>query len=128
MSSPATGLRYTIRLMDGGMTLGMTVLELPEDASPEAQVELLQGELNKRNVAFGVEAEALRRIVRDRVLNEEVEVAHGTPPRPGKDSELELLLTPPSFVAQSADGGRVDYRNIQNVSPVKAGDVISRKT
>ena len=128
MSSSATELRYTIRLMDGGMTLGMTVQELPEDASPEAQIELLEGELKKRNVAFGVDAEALRRIVRERILNEEVEVAHGTPPRPGKDSELELLLTPPSFVAQSADGGRVDYRNIQNVSPVKAGAVISRKT
>ena len=63
--------------MDAGLTLGMTVHELPDEASPEAQVQLLQDELKKRNVAFGVEPEALQRIVSERILDEEVEVAHG---------------------------------------------------
>jgi len=114
--------------MDGGMTLGITVQGIPEEGSPEALVEMLARDLKKRGVAFGVDQQAIERIVRDRVVEEEVEVAHGQPLRPGKDAEMELLLLPPSFMAQAAEGGRSDYKNIQNVSPVKTGDVISRKT
>ena len=128
MSSPATGLRYAIRLMEGGMTLGITMQAIPEDGSPEALAGILIDELQKRGVAFGLDQEAIQRIVRERIVGEEVDIAHGQPPRPGKDAEVELLLVPPSFVSQAVEGGRVDYKNIQNVSPVKARDVISRKT
>jgi hypothetical protein len=114
--------------MDGGMTLGMTMQAIPEEVPTDALVTALMAELQKRNVVFGVDEDALRQMLTDGVVGEEVEVAHGQAPRGGKDSEMELLLLPPSFVAQAADGARVDYKNIENVSPVKVGDVISRKT
>ncbi|HLG70641.1 MAG TPA: flagellar assembly protein A [Chloroflexota bacterium] len=128
MSSPATGLRYTIRLMEAGLTLGLTATSIPEDVSPEALAQVLIAELNKKGITYGLDKEAILRVFKDRVLDEEVEVAHGTPAQPGRDAEVELLLLPPSFTAGEDEGGRIDYKNVENVSPVKAGDIISRKT
>ncbi|HEX6512995.1 MAG TPA: flagellar assembly protein A, partial [Chloroflexota bacterium] len=127
MSTPAAGLRYTIRLMDGGMTLAVIMSSIPEQASPETLAAMLTSELGQKNVVFGLDQEEILRIMRERIVGEEVEVAHGTPPRPGRDAELEMLLLPPSFVAHSGEDGRVDFKSIENVNQVKAGDVISRK-
>jgi hypothetical protein len=127
MSSPADGLQFTIRLMDGGLAVGLVVQAIPEVGTPEALAEVLMEHLKKRNIVYGLNEDEIRRVIRDRVLNQQVEVAHGTPPRPGRDAEIEMVLLPPSFMAQAGEDGRVDYKNIKNVAQVKAGDVISRK-
>jgi uncharacterized protein (DUF342 family) len=114
--------------MDGGLTLGITMTAIPEDASPETLAEMLTQELAARNIVFGLDQAEVLRVVRDRVIGQEVEIAHGTPPQPGRSAEVELLLTPPSFTHSADDSGKVDFKNIENVSHVKAGDVISRKT
>lgn len=114
--------------MDGGLTLGITMTLIPRMGSPETLAELLLDELKKRNITYGIDEAAILRIMQDRVVNEEVVIAHGTPPRSGSDAEVQMLLLPPSFMAASDDKGQIDYKNIENVSEVKAGDVIARKT
>jgi len=128
MSSPATGLRYNTRVMDGGLTLGITMTVIPRMGSPEALAELLLDELKKRNISYGIDEATVLRIMQDKTLNEEVMIARGTPPRTGSDAEVQLLLLPPSFMASADDKGQVDYKDIENVSEVKEGDVIARKT
>jgi len=128
MSSPASGLQFNIRLIDGGLTVGITMSSIPEVGSPEGLAGVLIDELKKRNIVFGLDEEAILGIMRQRTLDEEVEIAHGVPPRSGSDAEVELLLLPPSFTAQAGEDGRVDYKNLENVSQVKAGDLVSRKT
>jgi hypothetical protein len=128
MSSPATGLRYNARLMDGGLTLGITMTAIPEAGSAETLASLLLDELRGRGIVYGLSEQDILRIIRERILDEEVEIGHGTPPRHGTDAELEMLLAPPSFATAADDTGRMDYKNVENVSPVKSGDVISRKT
>src|SRR5713226_7117127 len=128
MSSPASGLQFNIRLINGGLTVGITMSSIPEVGSPEGLAGVLIGELKKRNIVFGLDEEAILGIMRQRTLDEEVEIAHGVPPRSGSDAEVELLLLPPSFTAQAGEDGRVDYKNLENVSQVKAGDLVSRKT
>lgn len=128
MSSPATGLRYNIRLLEAGLTVGLTMTAIPEEASPEALTDLLIAELAKKSITYGLDRDAILRVMSERLVNAEVDVAHGTPPRPGKNAEIEMVLLPPSFTATAVEDGRVDYKNVDNLSPVKAADVISRKT
>jgi hypothetical protein len=125
---PGTDLNYTIRVLDGGLGLGITMNYIPRLGAPAALAERLIGELKQRNIVYGLDVGEIVRIIRDRVLHEEVTIAHGTPACHGVDAELELLILPPTFMSQADDGGRIDFKNIDNVSQVKAGDLISRGT
>ncbi|HVA25969.1 MAG TPA: flagellar assembly protein A [Chloroflexota bacterium] len=128
MSTLVSDLRFNIRVIDGGLGLGLTMEYIPHMGSPAAHAQTLMAELNRRNVVYGLDQQAINHIMEEHVLHEEVIVAHGTPAHVGKDAELDLLLLPPTFLAASGETGQVDYKNIDNVSQVKAGDVISRGT
>ncbi|MFI5269717.1 MAG: flagellar assembly protein A, partial [Chloroflexota bacterium] len=128
MSTIISDLRFNIRVIDGGLGLGLTMDYIPRMGSPATHVETLVAELNRRNVVYGLDKTTIYQIMSDHVLHEEVIVARGEPAHAGKDAELDLLLLPPTFLSASAEGGQVDYKNIDNVSQVKAGDVISRGT
>jgi formylmethanofuran dehydrogenase subunit C len=125
---PGTDLSYTIRVVDGGLGLGITINYIPRLGAPMAFAERLIGELKQRNIAYGIDHAAIFRLMQERVLHREEVIARGTPAVHGTDAELELLLLPPTFLAASGDGGRVDYKSIDNISQLKAGDVISRGT
>jgi hypothetical protein len=124
---PELGLRYETRVMDGGLTLGVAMTHIPGQATPETLAKLLIDDLKRKNITYGVDEAAVLRLMQSRTLGELVEIGHGTPPRPGKDAEIQMLILPPSFMAAADEKGQVDYKNIENVSEVKAGDVIARK-
>lgn len=126
-TGPETGLRYETRVMDGGLTLGIAMTNIPEQASPETLAKLLLDDLKKRNLTYGFDESVVLGIMQRRTLGELVEIAHGTPPKPGKDAEIQMVLLPPTFMAEADEKGQVDYKNIENVSEVKADDVIARK-
>ncbi|HLG70839.1 MAG TPA: flagellar assembly protein A [Chloroflexota bacterium] len=128
MAISMTDLRFKIRVLDGGLGLGLTMEYVPRMGAPEAHAQALVDELKRRNVVYGLDLEAINRVMSEHILHEEVVVAHGTPARPGKDAQVELLLLPPSFLSKSGDFDRIDFKNIDNVSEVKAGQVISRGT
>lgn len=126
MSTVVTDLRFNIRVIDGGLGLGLTMEYIPRMGSPASHVEALVAELNRRNIVYGLDRQAIYQVISDRVLHQEVVVARGNPVRAGKDADLELLLLPPTFLTASSEDGQIDYKNLDNVSQVKAGDVISR--
>ena len=128
MSTVISDLRFNIRVIDGGLGLGLTMDYIPRMGSPAGHVEALVAELNRRNIVYGLDRQTIYQVISDRKLHEEVIVARGDASRSGKDADLELLLLPPTFMAASSDEGQVDYKNVDNVSQVKAGDVISRGT
>ncbi len=125
--SEATGLRYTTRVLDGGLGLGITMSYVPHMGSPEALSQLLLTELKGKNIVFGLDEAAIHGIMAERGAGAEVVIARGKAPRHGHDAEVELLRVPPSFMALAGEDGRVDYRDVENVSQVKAGEVIARK-
>lgn len=125
---PTTDLQFKIRVLDGGLALGLTLEYVPRMGAPEAHAGALIEELKRRNIVYGLDVLEIQRVIRDRVLHEEVIVARGTPVQAGKDAQVDLLLLPPSFLHEAGEFDRIDFKNIDNVSEVKAGDVISRGT
>jgi hypothetical protein len=128
LMAEATGLRYTTRVLDGGLGLGITMSYIPRMGSPEALTQLLLNELKGKNIVFGLDEGAIHGIMAARSPGTETVVAQGKPPRRGHDADVELVRVPPSFMAIAGEDGRVDYRNVENVSQVKAGEIIARKT
>ena len=108
------------------MGLGITMAAIPKMGSPEALASMLVRELAQRNITFGLDNEAILNIMRERTIDEEVMIAAGKPPRKGRDASVEVLLEPPTFEASTGADGRLDYKNLQNIAEVKAGDVIAR--
>jgi len=127
MSAPATGLRYSTRVMEGGLTLAIAMTEIPDTVAPATLASMLVDELKARNITYGLDEAAITNMLDNRVLEEEVIIGHGTPPRSGHDAEVQLLRLPPSFMHSADERGQVDYKEVENVSEVKEGDVIARK-
>src|SRR5438477_10522791 len=110
--------------MECGLTLGGAMTHIPDQATPETLAKLMVDDLKRRNITYGIDEAAVLRIMQNRVLEELIEIGHGTPPKPGRDAEVQMLIVPPTFMAATDDKGQVDYKNIENVAEVKDGDVI----
>src|SRR5690348_3591259 len=118
---PGTDLSYTIRVVDGGLGLGITINYIPRLGAPASFTERIISELKQRNIVYGIDGAAIFRMVQDRALHQEEIVARGTPAVHGVDAEMELLILPPTFLAAAGEDDRIDYKDIDNVSQVKAG-------
>ena len=53
-----TGLGYKIRVMDGGLALGLTLTSIPKMGSAEAMIKQLIDELKLRKISFGIDEQA----------------------------------------------------------------------
>ena len=121
------GFKYSIKVLDGGMALAVTLTNCPRMAPAETLAQQLIEDLNQRKVVYGLDEVAIKNLVKSRVLGAETVVARGTPMRRGSDAEIEMLMLPPSFLPTAGPDGKVDFRNIENIAQVSEGDVISRK-
>ncbi|MDE3074628.1 MAG: DUF342 domain-containing protein [Chloroflexota bacterium] len=119
--------KYNIKVLDGGMALSVTLLFVPRMASPDSLTQQLIEDLGKRKVVFGLDQNVTQDLIRRRTLGSETVVARGVPVRRGSDAEIEMLKLPPSFLPTAGPDGKVDFRNIENIAQVAAGEVISRK-
>ncbi|MGH2518393.1 MAG: flagellar assembly protein A, partial [Chloroflexota bacterium] len=72
-----TGLNYTIRVLEGGLALGLTLTSIPKLGSAEAMVKQLIGELRQRHISYGIDEAAIRDLVWNRVTGYEAVVARG---------------------------------------------------
>ncbi|MGH2363953.1 MAG: flagellar assembly protein A [Chloroflexota bacterium] len=122
-----TGLNYTIRVLEGGLALGLTLTSIPKLGSAEAMVKQLIGELRQRHISYGIDEAAIRDLVWNRVTGNEAVVARGAPARRGSDAEIEMLVMPPTLLPTTDDNGQVDYRNLENVKELRSGETIARK-
>src|SRR5690348_699930 len=116
MSSPDTGppgaaeigLRYETRVMEGGLTLGVAMTHNPDQIAAETLPKLMLIDLQRRNITYGIDQAEVLRIMQNRILEELVEIGHGTPPQAGRDAEIQMVILPPTFMAASDEKGQVD--------------------
>jgi uncharacterized protein (DUF342 family) len=84
--------------------------------------------LRAQNVVYGVIEDEIANLVEQR-LTETVLVARGKPAEPGRDAEIKLLFEIGAMwkFANNDDTEKVDYRDIQTLQNVTAGQVIGEK-
>ncbi len=71
--------KYNIKVLDGGMALAVTLMYVPRMSPPDVLTQQLIEDLNKRKVVFGLDEDAIKSMVRSRVLGAETIVAPGCP-------------------------------------------------
>lgn len=84
-------------------------------------------ELTNRGVVYGVDQDAILSFVSDRHYNTEYVLAHGDMPVIGHDARIIYNFnTNPSLRPKRLEDGSVDYKNLNTICPVSAGDLLAR--
>ena len=78
MAGSESGLKYRIRVVEGGMGLGLTLVAVPRMIAPDLLVREILDDLERQNIRCGVEVDTITDIVKGRLLAVEMLVARGT--------------------------------------------------
>lgn len=116
-------LQMEVRISEDQMCAYLTV---PWANSHRYTVGELIKVLMEQNVVYGVNQEAISRLIAEEMYDEEILVAEGTPVKKGDDGYYEFMFrTDIPTVPQIRPDGSVDYRNVQFFEYIKAGDVVA---
>ncbi|MGI9951161.1 FapA family protein [Moorellaceae bacterium AZ2] len=99
--------------------------KVSEELLPPVTWEELQQELQRQNIVYGLDYEALKEVCR-RVEPGEVVIARGKPPLPPQDAWIEYLFDlRETSRKEVGEEERVDYRELVVRSSVQPGDVLA---
>jgi uncharacterized protein (DUF342 family) len=83
--------------------------------------------LGRKGVKHGIKTDILRKIIRDRIFDQEFVIAEGEMAEDGRDGRIKMEITiDPDLRPRTSQDGRVDYRDVQSFTSVKEGDVLAR--
>lgn len=91
--------------------------------------ESIESELRRQKIRFGIKEEEIDRFLQNREYCKTYVIAEGKPPRFGHDATIEYFFnTNISLKPKTNEDGSVDFRNLDIISSVKAGDLLARLT
>ena len=115
------------------------------DRNMQAYIEMLppdpQGELltedkiieilhDRYNIQFGIDREAIEKLLADRIYFSHVRIAQGREAVRGQDGKLEyhFTLEQDNKVFEVAEDGRINFRDRNKIESVKSGQVLVSRT
>lgn len=114
-----------IYLEDNGVRAYMSLFPPPKDK--EYSVKDINWILKKKKVVFGVDTQAIKRLLANKEYRQRVLVATGFPKEDGKDGYFEFYFdTTDENKPKILEDGSVDYHTAGKVKVVEAGEVIAR--
>lgn len=102
----------------------LTITQIPADPYM-ATVEDIHSALAQAGVEYGVLTDKIEQIVAGRIYPERMVVAQGQAPNPGRDGQIEYCFTSATAGQPHDLGYRVDYRNLNLVENVHAGQALA---
>ncbi len=112
------------------MAITCTIFKSSIDAGFEYFYEDIQHKLEEKKIVFGIDPDAIKECLKIENIEEEKEiiVAKGRAPIAGLDASIEELIAIDSTMKpQLAKGGRVDFREVDNLHTIKEKTVIAIK-
>ncbi|HWR39432.1 MAG TPA: FapA family protein [Patescibacteria group bacterium] len=107
-------------------TLAQISVTLPRRCRP-LTLEDLQQALRKGGVTFGIDQEAMKRLV-ERQMGGETVCARGIKPVKGRDASLKIFVdTTNKGRPEELDDGRVDYKEIHLYTMVEKGQLLAER-
>lgn len=116
-------LQMEVRLTEDGM---QAYAKLPYGSGRRYTAGEIVKSLMDSNVVYGLNQDAISRIAKGELYDEEVLVAEGTPMKNGEDGYYEYMFKTeiPAVPAILPDGS-VDYKNVQFFEYINAGDTVA---
>lgn len=87
----------------------------------------IRNELNYRKVRFGIQEDVITKFLEDRAYCTDYVLALGQPPVHGRDAKIEYFFnTNINLQPKHNEDGSVDYKELNTISHVEAGQLLAR--
>lgn len=120
------GYRYKLTDVPPASFLVINAFQKEIIPPPELTVEHVKEALSRANVTFGIDEEAIARLVADPDCGRAV-VARGVPPRPPVDGEIRYHVSEKRRKQFDPEAVRVDYFDLMEISWVQEGDLLAER-
>ena len=117
--------KITVSIAKDAMTASV-VIEPPFFTKPWPTEANILAALKNKNVVFGIDKEAIKNLIENKIIEEHVVVAKGKEPIPGKDAYIELIKDPDNPF-EIRDDERIDYWSRSTVLTVHPGTEVAIK-
>ena len=99
----------------------------PVGGGTEMTFDEMQGDLSAKGIHYGVDEEAMKEVVSNKIYNTPFVIAKGTEPVQGKDAVIEYLFNTNQIAKPKVKSdGTVDYHELDLITKVSAGQVVAR--
>lgn len=99
----------------------------PSNGGSWMDMDEIVGDLTARKIKFGLDEGAIRGFLKNREYCRNYTFARGKMPEHGKDAKIEYFFnTNLNLKPKKNEDGSVDYRELNTISHVKAGDILAR--
>jgi len=105
-------------------------IRFPSDPPPTEKPppETILTALHNNGVKYGINEEAMLQAIQNFKLDEDIQVAWGTPPIPGENARIEVKVNlETARTPKVGEDGRVDYKNIDFLQNAAEGTVLAIK-
>lgn len=125
---PVEHILVNSSLAEDGMSVTINLVP-PSETGPKPSVSDVVGELNRRQVKFGIKEEMIALALSEEMYCTDLVVAEGIKPRHGTDATIEYHFnTDLNMKPAQKEDGSVDFFNLNTISHCKAGDVLATLT
>lgn len=125
--NPVNQSTMSVDITDMEMKAYITVTP-PGPGGADLSFDEIRGLLHSGGVVHGIDDEAIRRLIDYPSYNERVQVAEGTKPENGADAEILYNFNLYREEVQLKEkNGRVDFRELNLVENVEAGQILATK-
>ncbi|MDI6781878.1 MAG: FapA family protein [bacterium] len=116
---------FVVSIDKDGQTAYLTIL-VPVKGGKEIAMKDILRKLKQEGVVFGISTDTIFDVLKHKRFNEDILVASGNPPVPGKDAFLEFKFptTKVTSMVKKLEDGRVDFKNLNLIASVKEGDTL----
>jgi len=115
-----------VHLPKDNMAASVTI-EPPFFTNPwPSEPEIIES-IGRKNITFGVDHEAIKKLVNRKIVDEQVVIAQGRPPRNGEHARIELFLDPDKPPEVDSEAEKIDHRDRSAFINVRQGDRIAAK-
>lgn len=99
----------------------------PSEQGEKMDMNEILGDLMHQGIKAGVKKEAIEEFLEKREYCRDFIIAEGQNPTRGEDARIEYYFnTDLSMKPKEMEDGSVDFRNLNNICPVKEGDLLAR--
>ncbi len=125
--NPANDSTMSVEITDQDMKAYM-VISPPGPGGADLSLDEMISYLKSNGVVYGIKEDVLERLIDYPVYNEAILVAEGTKPKNGRDARIIYnFRTDHSRIELKEKNGRVDFKDLNIVENVVAGQILAKK-
>lgn len=117
--------RVDVSVDSGGKSVNLTIFS-PINGGKDVTVQMVADELKKQNIVYGIDENAIKKMVEERYYDTSVNIANYTAPKRGANGYISFRFDKEHKLKPHQDEfGVADYRELNSIVPIRKNEVIA---